>query len=74
MEMDTYTAKKLVDIRLAEARAASAREALISAARPAGRGLLAGIGLALIKIGRRFRRRGPARRRATRIPDLSPTR
>ena len=60
---DTYMMERLVEIRLAEARAQSARCALLASLRPHRRNLLAVVGLALIRIGRRLGGRHPEHRR-----------
>jgi hypothetical protein len=71
MCVDTYVMERLVENRLAEARARSAKYALIASLRPQRRNLLAVVGLALIRVGRRLGGRHPVRRRAARLPSPS---
>ncbi len=66
MDMNSYGMEKLVEARLAELRAASARAALFESLRPKGHGARAALGEALIRAGRWLLRdgavaRGPAR-------------
>jgi hypothetical protein len=73
MCVDTYVIERLVENRLAEARAQSAKYALLASLRPQRRSLLAVVGLALIRVGRRLGGRHPVRRRDARLssPSLS---
>ncbi len=52
MDMNLYFAEWLVRERLAEARAAAARSALVGAAVPARRPVRIRLGLALVRLGR----------------------
>jgi len=54
MDMNLYFAEWLVRERLAEARAAGARDAVLHAARPRPRSLRARLGLAFVSLGRRL--------------------
>jgi hypothetical protein len=54
MDMNLYFAEWLVRERLAEARAAGARDALVHAARPRPRPVRVRLGLALVSLGRRL--------------------
>jgi len=68
MDMNLYWVEKHVASKLAEARAESTRRALRAALRADQPGALAGLGLALIRIGRWLRHRGSPRRRAGGVP------
>jgi hypothetical protein len=71
MGVDPYTLGWLAETRLAEARAYSARQALLRSVR-AGRGdVLASVALALIKLGRRLGRRQARGRRGARLAALN---
>ena len=54
MDMNLYFAEWLVRERLAEARAAGARSALVGAAMPERRPARVRLGLALVSLGRRL--------------------
>jgi len=54
MDMNLYFAEWLVRERLAEARSAAARSALVGAAVPARRPVRIRLGLALVRLGRRL--------------------
>ena len=54
MDMNLYFAEWLVRERLAEARAAGARDAVLHAARPRPRPVRVRLGLALVSLGRRL--------------------
>ena len=54
MDMNVYFAECLVKERLAEARAAGARDALIHAHRPARQPMRVALGLLLIRLGQRI--------------------
>ncbi len=71
MDIDTYMLEWLVKARLAEARACSARYALLSSLRAERRSLVALVGLALIRAGRWVGRRRAVRRRGARLPSPS---
>ena len=71
MCVDTYVMERIVENRLAEARAQSATYALLASLRPSRRSLLAVVGLALIRVGRRLGGRHPVRRRDARLPSPS---
>ncbi len=68
MDMNLYWVEKHVTSKLAEARADSARQALLASLRARRPGALASLGLTLIRIGRWLRHRGSPRRRAGRVP------
>jgi len=61
MDMNVYVAEWLVRERIAEARTAGARDALIHAHRPPHQPMRVALGLALIRLGRRIQsgRRSP---------------
>ena len=67
--MDTYVIERLVESRLAEARALSARYALISSLRSPRPSLLAVAGLTLIRVGRWLGGRRTVRPRDARLPS-----
>jgi hypothetical protein len=71
MCVDTYVMERMVESRLAEARARSARYALLASLRPQRRNVLAVVGLALIRAGRWLGGRHPVRRRDARLPSPS---
>ena len=73
MCVDTYVMERMVENRLAEARAQSAKYALLASLRPSRRGLLAVVGLTLIRVGRSIGGRHTVRPRNPRlsIPSLS---
>jgi hypothetical protein len=71
MCVDTYVTERLVESRLAEARALSARYALLASLRPSRRSLLAVMGFTLIRTGRWLGGRHPVRRRNARLPSPS---
>lgn len=52
MDLNSYGIEKLVEARLSELRAASARAALVTSLRPKGHGARAALGVALIRAGR----------------------
>jgi hypothetical protein len=54
MDMNLYFAEWVVRERLAEARAAGARDALVHTARPRPRPVRVRLGLALVRLGRRL--------------------
>jgi len=54
MDMNLYFAEWVVRERLAEARASSARDALVHAATPRPRPVRVRLGLALVSLGRRL--------------------
>ena len=54
MDMNLYFAEWLVRERLAEARAAGARDGVLHAARPRPKPVRARLGLALVSLGRRL--------------------
>ena len=68
MELNVFAIEMCVASRLAEARAASARRELLAWACPARPGVLAALGLALIRIERRLRHAGGRRCRPGREP------
>ena len=59
MDMNLYFAEWLVRERLAEARAAGARDALVQAVRPKRRPARVRLGAALVSLGRRLEGRRP---------------
>jgi hypothetical protein len=61
MDMNLYFAEWLVRERLAEARAASARDALTRAVRPERRPVRGRLGAVLVSLGRRLEGRRPRR-------------
>ena len=61
MDMNLFFAEWLARERLAEARAAGARDALIQAARPKRRPVRVRLGSALVSLGRRLEGRRPRR-------------
>ena len=61
MDMNLYFAEWLVRERLAEARAASVRDALAQAVRPKRRAVRVRLGAALVSLGRRLEGRRPRR-------------
>ena len=61
MDVDSYVMERLVESRLAEARARSARYALLSSLRPPRPSVLAVAALALIRVGRWLGGRRPLR-------------
>lgn len=61
MDMNLYFAEWLVRERLAEARAASVRDALAQAVRPKRRPLRVRLGATLVSLGRRLEGRRPRR-------------
>jgi hypothetical protein len=61
MDMNLYFTEWLVRERLADARAASARDALAQAVRPQRRPVRARLGAALVSLGRRLEGRRPRR-------------
>ena len=65
MDTNLYALERQVESRLAEARAAAARGALLASLRTGRPDILAAVGLALIRVGRRLNRRRGARRRGT---------
>ena len=67
MDINTYFLEWQVNTKLAEARAAAARAALLASLRAERRGVLAVVGLALIKAGRWLGRRSGGRRQAARL-------
>ena len=69
MDIETYVLERLVESRLAEARARSARYALISSLRPARPRVLAVVGRALIRVGRWLGGRRTVRRRDAGLPS-----
>jgi hypothetical protein len=71
MGFDVDTLRWLAESRLAEARAHSARHALLCSVRPARGSVLAAAGLALIKMGRWLRRRPARGRRGRRLAAFS---
>ena len=71
MDVETYVMERLVESRLAEARARSARDALIASLRPPRPRVLAVVGLTLIRIGRKLGGRRAVRRRDARLPRPS---
>ena len=71
MGIDAYMLGWLAQTRLAEARALSARHALLRSARPGRGDIRAAAGLALIKMGRWLRRRPARGRRGTRLAELN---
>jgi hypothetical protein len=64
MDTNIYALERQVESKLAEARAASARAALVASVRGGGPDVLAAVGLALIRIGRCLARRRGGRRHA----------
>lgn len=54
MDMNVYFAEWLIKERLAEARAAGARDALLHAHRPPRQPMRIALGLALIRLGQRI--------------------
>jgi len=60
MDMNVYFAEWLVKERLAEARAAGARDALIHAHRPPRQPMRIALGLALIRLGQRIQSGRPS--------------
>jgi hypothetical protein len=64
METNSYWLKQYADAKLEEARADGARDMLLASIRTPAPDLLAVVGGALIRIGRRLRRRPGARRPA----------
>jgi hypothetical protein len=70
MEIDVYTLRWLAESRLAEARAHSARHALLRSLRAKRGSVLATAGLALIKMGRWLHRRPARARRRPRLAAL----
>jgi len=71
MDGDTYVMEWIVKTRLAEARAQSARYALVASLRRPRPSVLALAGLALIRIGRWLGGHRTARRRDPRVPSPS---
>ena len=70
MEVDVDTLRWLAESRLAEARAHSARDALLRSLRAERGSVLAAAGFALIKTGRWLRRRPARARRGPRLSAL----
>ena len=60
MDMNVYFAEWLVKERLAEARTAGARDALIHAHRPPRQPMRIALGLALIRLGQRIQSGRPS--------------
>jgi hypothetical protein len=60
MDMNVYFAEWLIKERLAEARAAGARDALFHAHRPPRQPMRVALGLALIRLGRRLQSGRPS--------------
>ncbi len=52
MDFNTYAAEKMVEVRLADLRAAGARAVLLASARVGPRGVGPAVGGALIRLGR----------------------
>jgi len=52
MDFNTYAAEKMVEVRLADLRAAGARAGLLASARVGPRGVGPAVGSALIRLGR----------------------
>jgi len=52
MDFNTYAAEKMVEVRLADLRAAGARAALLASARVGPRGVGPAVGRVLIRLGR----------------------
>ena len=52
MDFNTYAVEKMMEVRLADLRAAGAREALLASARVGPRGVGPAVGGALIRLGR----------------------
>ena len=71
MDVDSYVMERLVESRLAEARARSARYALLSSLRPPRPSLRVVAGLTLIAVGRWLGGRRMVRRRDARLPRAS---
>ncbi len=68
MDTNTYCLQVVAEARLSEARALSARAALLASVAPARRGLSGVLALTLIRAGRWLGRRRAGRRRAAPIP------
>ena len=60
MDMNVYFAEWLIKERLAEARAAGARDALLHAHRPPRQPMRIALGLALIRLGQRIQSGRPS--------------
>ena len=60
MDMNVYFAEWLIKERLAEARAAGARDALLHAHRPPRQPMRIALGLALIRLGQRIQTGRPS--------------
>jgi hypothetical protein len=73
MDWNVYAVEQLVAMRIDEARARSAKAALIDSIGTRRIDTLAVLGLALIKLGRFVQRRGGVRRRIARAPALHMT-
>ena len=72
MDTNVYALERQAEWKLAAARADGARCALLASLRPERPGVLAAIGLTLIRVGRRLHRRRGRRRRATPVALTSP--
>ena len=59
MDMNLYVAEWLIRERLAQARAAGVRSALLDAAMPERRPMRVRLGMALVSLGRRLQGGGP---------------
>jgi hypothetical protein len=73
MDWNVYAVEQLVAMRIDEARARSAKAALIDSIGTRRIDTLTVLGLALIKLGRFVQRRGGVRRRIARAPALHMT-
>jgi hypothetical protein len=60
MDMNVYVAEWLIKERIAEARAAGARSALLDAHRPPRQPMRVALGLALIRLGQRIQSGRPS--------------